>query len=92
MNRATRRMLAKKGLSDAHVCQDGAHVLYSAGNGYLRAANPDRLDFVVGLMAESQAQRFHLECAGAFAAQVCASFGMSLEVRHQAQAKAEGWE
>lgn len=91
MNRATRRMLAKKGLSDAHVCQDGAHVLYSAGNGYLLAANPERLEFAVGLMAESQAQRFHQECAGAFAAHVGASSGVSLEVRHQAQAQAEGW-
>lgn len=91
MNRAMRRVMARKGLTDAHVCQDGAHVLYSPGNGYLRAANPEKLDFVVGLMAESQAQRFHQECAGAFAAQVSESFGVSLEVRHQAQAKAEGW-
>lgn len=91
MNRAERRMLAKKGLSEAHVCQDGAHVLYSQGNGYLREANLTRLDFVVGPLAESLAQRFHQECAGAFAAQVGASFGVSLEVRHEAQAKAEGW-
>jgi hypothetical protein len=91
-NRATRRILARKGLPEARVCQEGAHVLYSPGNGYLLAANPTRLDFVDGPRAESQAQRFHQECAGLFAAQMKASFGLSLEVRHQAQAEAEGWQ
>lgn len=92
MNRAMRRLMARKGLTDAHVCQDGAHVLYSPGNGYLFAANPSRLEFIEGPLAKSRAQRFHQECAGAFAAQVEAGLGMALEVRHEAQAEAEGWE
>lgn len=95
MNRTTRRtarlMRAKKNQLNAHVCQDGAHVLYSPGNGYLRSANQNHLEFVVGMTAEINAQRFHQGCAGAFAAQVGASFGVTLEVRHQDQAKAEGW-
>jgi hypothetical protein len=92
MNRAMRRMMAKKHRADSHVCQEGAHVLYSPAYGYLLAVNTSKLDFVDGLFARNHAQRFHRGCAGAFAAEVRAHMGVSLEVRHQAQAEAEGWE
>lgn len=95
MNRAQRRWLRRKAphlLNDpAHVCQDGAHVLFYAALGYLVSSDDEGIKFAQEDLARATAQRFHQECAGHFAAQMKAAHGMEFSVRHQDEAEAEGW-
>lgn len=96
LNRAQRRHLSRKAphlLLDnyAHVCQDGAHVLFQPEHGYLLSLDDKGANFGRGDEARELTQRFHQECAQHFAAQVKAAHDLELAVRHQDEAEAEGW-
>lgn len=95
MNRAQRRWLRRKAPhlvhETAHVCQEGAHVLFHAVFGYLVSSDEGGVKFAQEDLARATAQRFHQECATHFAARMKVAHGMDFTVRHQEEAEAEGW-